>query len=476
MMVILVVVISKSWHEGIKFCDSATTVQCAVSLVKDATVNYWSIYATRIGSYIFQSFYVLIFGVNDSITWVTTCQFLILLGFLYFFLKKYNRKIALYAVALLGCSTLMIKEATVVGGDMMLALCVNVPVIIYWWIKSQGEQRVDWLKWWGIVAGACWVLAFYTKETAVYYLPLMMLFSVQSYRKKYQIGFWMYFWCTLIVMGILTMGYFYFQTGNPFQKIALARENCEYYANLVPHRVLKTWGEVLYRITLEPISFFVHEVSMGILGILGIAYLICSRKKSESFWTWYLIIPLMMWWITPLWLTARLWLPIMVPLAIAAAHVLYDLAHHEETRRDRVVLISAGLISMTISLTFDLSEFANQRKIVFYGAVTLTFILIAVWEKEWWIKRPQKWRHLATMLGIAGMVALFHQTYLNEWQSVLIIGFVFVFIIHESNRLFPSLRQMIIFIILLPFFADHYDRSRWRAGWSEFEEIGKLME
>jgi len=318
-LLVLVLIASIPWHEGIKFCDSATYVLAAKKFVTTQTINYRNIYSNRVTAWLPYAVYIFFFGVSDRITWVTTLEFCFLLCAIYFLLRSYDQMVAFYSVVLLGFSTLMIRESTETMGDMMLALLMNLPVLIYWrYIKN--EDHPKGLKF-GVIAGVCWVLAFYAKESAVYYLILCLCFSVAAWRKKLipDIRFWYSFWLVLFLSGIATAWFFYSLTGDPFHKLMLVNKNITAHAISSFERVWETYGELIYRLTFQPVVFFTYDHSMGLLGLLAVFYLVHSRKSQNGFWRWYLLIPLVVWWVFPqklipyypMWLTHRLWLPLM---------------------------------------------------------------------------------------------------------------------------------------------------------------------
>ena len=428
-VLMLVPIISVPWHEGISGCDSPSYVYSAKKFLETHSINYNDPIETRVIAWIPYAIYIFFFGINKYITWVTTIELCALLCIIYFFLRNQDQVVALYSSAIIGLSTFMIQISAVVRGDTLLTLLVNLPLLVYWrYIKNEISPKASQ---WGIFAGVCWVLAFYTKEVAVYYLIVCLYFSVIAYSKKYSndIKFWSSFWTTLIFAGIFTVGYFYFQTGDPFRKITLANEVVTHY-----DQARNAPGELLYRVTLQPIIFFIQNYTLGLLVLLSLFYLIPFRKSENGFWIGYSIVALSVWWIVPqnispyhpIWLINRLWMPIVVPLSICAGYGMKSFVACRETKSGRWAVILTGISFVIVSYKmFLLNEDAlYKERAVFYSIITL-FILLALYVKE--------------------------------------------------NVIIPNLRKVALVVVLFPFFYQCYDRFSWKDYRSEYDYTVELV-
>lgn len=476
----LVPVIAIPWQEGIEFCDSASYVYHAKQFLTTYSIDYWNLFSTRVMAWLPYSVYIYFFGVNDSITWVATLEFCILLCAIYYSLRNYDQVVALYSVILLGFSTLMIRESTVAMGDMMLTLMVNLPVLIYWrFIKNEAYPKTST---WGLVAGICWVLAFYTKEVAAYYLALCLWFTIIAYRQKLQadLRFWQFFWSVVIIAGLASAGYFYFQTGDAFQKLRRANENIIYTADSLG-QAWRTWDELAYRLTFQPVFFLVYEYTIGLLMLLAVFYHVQNGKSRNEFWRWYLIVPLAIWWIFPLnlnpyypmWLIHRLWLPLMVPLAISAGHGMKIFVIRSESRLARIILAAAGISLIIISYVFfGYEDLRNQKRVLYYSVVAL-FLIIALFERSQ--DKISNGRKVITFIALFLAIFLHESNMFPGWKLMTLFAILVAILIHESNRLLPGLRYLALFIVLLPYFYDHINRIHWNKD-SEYNQVKALVE
>lgn len=91
------------FHDGISLYDSACYTLAAEHFVHGKPIDFSSsIFATRIGTWLPQAAYILGFGLNGSITWVTTTELAFFLITLYWFLRKQDQTIAFMSLILVG--------------------------------------------------------------------------------------------------------------------------------------------------------------------------------------------------------------------------------------------------------------------------------------------------------------------------------------------------------------------------------------
>jgi hypothetical protein len=233
----------------------------------------------------------------------------------------------------------------------------------------------------------------------------------------------------MIAIGMaITSLWFYLAIGEPFHKFRMANNAIAQYSLDTLEKTWKTWEQLtakdlLYRYTLQPFTFFILDYTMGLLGMLSLFFLWHYRKFSNGFWGLYLIIPLVVWWFFPqrldpfypMRLTYRLWLPLMVPLAIAAGHGLKLFVTSQETKWDRVLVILGGSVLLGVSSWFFARDggVPHLERIVFYS-IALGFILLAMFVKE--------------------------------------------------NAILPDLKKVTLVAVLLPFFYSHFNRFEWRGS------------
>lgn len=477
LLLALVVHLSIPWHEGIKFCDSATYVYAAKQFVANQSINHQNIYSSRVMVWLPYAAYIFFFGVNNYITWVATLELCVLLCTVYFLLRNYQQRVAIYSAAFLGFSTLMIREGTETMGDILLTLLINLPVLIYWRYIKNGEYPQAFK--YGIIAGVCWVLAFYTKESAVYYLIVCLCFSALAWHKKlkHDIRFWCWFWLVLLLSAIATLWFYYAQTGDPFHKLMLINKNITAHAASSFHRVWKTHGELLCRLTFQPVVFFTYDHAMGLLGMLAVFYLVHSRKSPDAFWRWYLLVPLAVWWLFPqklvpyypMWLTHRLWLPLMVPLAICAAHGMKVFTARQETKPERILLIVIGISLVIIPwIFFGIQDPPDKKRVVLYGMVVL-FLMAALCAREDEISRLRK---AVTTAVLFFTFLAYASGRFPEWGAAAPFFLLLAFVIHESK----SLRKIALIVVMAPSLYYNIDRFFWTRQKSDFSQVKELIE
>jgi len=311
---------------------------------------------------------------------------------------------------LLAFSVFLIETGSGVNGDVMIVLTPNMPLLLYWRYLKDGNDHNG--KWFGIVAGIFWVLAFFTKESAVYYLAACGYFTWYSFPNGHIIRFWKYFWVTLLGAGVLTLFYFYFQTGDPFRKITLAQETVRYYDGGSPWKIWNTPIEQFYRFSFQPLVFFAENYSFGLLVIFSVFNFSSQKNQDSAFWFRYLLLIAGMWWFFPqswqpfhpMWLIYRLWSPLLVPLAISAAYGMKTILDNKETWIAKIVMIA--MVSLFIGLSF------HHEYVTIYYIITGGFAIVTFWIQE--------------------------------------------------NKIIPNLRKMVLVIALLPFFWEHQEQWRWR--------------
>jgi hypothetical protein len=316
-------------------------------------------YANRIGTTAIYALAMKFLGWEGlQLCNVGTMIFLLLLIVIYKVVSKYNSDIAFYAVALLGFSSVIIAHLHPIDSDITTMLLANAPVLVYfifWKDWQRGIRRSARL--FGLLAGVLFVLAILAKESIIFFLPLFCWWAFCD-RKDEKKVFWVTMFGVVAIGGLGICLWYKVMTGDFFYRLSAVTKNCSWSDS---NYARAPFSLILKRITYHPILFFIEKFNFGVIGLFSLLNL-CRRTTSReaNFFKEYLLFTLGMWWIAPQglpWnpvaLAYRLWLPLLVPLAINAAIMIYDIIKGNLSWHERKVL-SVMVFIFFIALPFCL--------------------------------------------------------------------------------------------------------------------------
>lgn len=338
------------YHDGISLYDSACYTLAANDFVLGRSIEFSrDIFCTRFGVWLPQAAYISLLGLNGNITWVTTAEFVLLLFSTYYFLRKYDQTIAIFTTILLSTVQLLLSQSAIAMGDVMLTACLNLVVLISWRSTVKPQSSKGFIKR-GIIAGSIWIYAFYCKESAVFFLPFLIWLTINSIRRKeHDKVYWKYFWITLFIGGVVTIAVSYLQFDDIFWKIcstesAILTANKDYGT--------ATFAGIFKRWTIWPVEMIAQNFGFGLLTSLALPFLFSRGENQLKFWRAYVIFSLAAWILgsqrltsySPIALIPRLWLPVLLPLSIAAAHTVAKLARRQEKLSD-ILIVSISIVT-----------------------------------------------------------------------------------------------------------------------------------
>lgn len=322
------------------------------------------VFSARFGTWLPYALWIKFFGYGFHLTWITVIQFLILLSVMYFFLRPYNQLVGFISTLIIGCSLTMGNEAGKIGGDIAVTVLLTLSVMLYWQVQKQNSPPFPSLLL-GIGIGSIWFLAFLTKETAVYYIPLFTFFCIKDLRNKKRFLFWGGFIGTVALLGILLCCIWAYYTGDFWYRIHLAEGAV---ALAEEHYDTKTWAGLLSRLSYRPLIFFAENFEFGVLFLFAVIFFVQhNTTPNQRFWKICLIGTTATWWLgtqkisggeySPIGFLPRLWLPVLPPAAIGMAHALVKLYEERNWGKDvrwtafgaSTLLLMAGIFGFAIS-------------------------------------------------------------------------------------------------------------------------------
>lgn len=328
LLLIAVVIFSIPCHPGIGPDDPATIVKYAHQLQTTAHLPIDNTNAShRVGVYGVYALFVDLVKPVKYLTLVTTGIFLAMLVFLYFILRGYNQNIAFFVCASLGLAKVVLQEACVVMGDVITTFATNAPLLIYFSIRFKTNVNNKSIKFYGLFAGLFFIWAFLAKESIAFYLPLVGVLIFHDWKNTSLRKFWIYTTGTFLGLFGLILVWYFLKTGNPFFRFLIVNNSDSDIIPSVP--------ELLMRLTYQPFQMLVENYETGLLALLALIQILRKDLSAqEEFFRQYLVFTLAMWWFSTMslsyWkvvpLVPRLWMPMMIPLAINAACGAYYIA------------------------------------------------------------------------------------------------------------------------------------------------------
>ncbi len=354
LLLVFTVLESLSKYRGVGVSDAGNYIYAAHDLCNGRIPVIQNFYANRIGTTVLFAAGMKFFSLSIlQLTYVSTVVLILLQIFVYRVVSVYNRVIALFAVSLLGLSNIMLTSATSVMSDMPSTLMSNAPVLVYFWFTtrwSNGDLKQTKLP--GLVAGLLFVAALLTKESVVFFLPLLVYLAYRD-RNTEKMVFWRMMAVTIFAGAVIIGAWYAWKTGNPFYRLEAVNSGCSQSDCNYAHA---PWQLILKRISFQPLQFLIEDYGFGLLFFLSVLnFCRKSRSAEVSFFKIYLVFTLGMWWVgpqglpwNPVALAHRLWLPIMVPLAINAAIILYDVVYGKLSPTEKKRLSGMAVIGIVV--------------------------------------------------------------------------------------------------------------------------------
>ncbi|MEX0813372.1 MAG: hypothetical protein WD048_14225 [Chitinophagales bacterium] len=324
-ILLLAFIFTLPWHQGLPLGDDY--IGAAYQFLKGNWDIYNNYYANRIGSFLPYAIGISLLGISEWLNYITTGIYIGLLVMVYLVLKKTDKKVALVATTLLSVSTVMHQNAVVVSSDMTTALTTNALVLIYYYFRFHAKLSKEKETQWGIITAVTFFTALLVKTSVVFYLPVLAWFFFKDYQSGLRNYYWEIFAMGSVFLGLILLVAYWIKTGDAFFRVSqtklLLSANEYNYAS-------SDWKTIINRLTWQPFRFLLENYSFGTLLLLSSLQIFSISKSSsdeQKFFKVLQIGTLGMWWFgsqgltnyNPVALTHRLWLPLLVPMAINSA-------------------------------------------------------------------------------------------------------------------------------------------------------------
>lgn len=377
----LAAILTLPWHNGFAMGDDY--LGPAHQLLK-GNIDLSTCWSNRIGTYLPYALGMKLFGLGTWLTSITTLEYILLLVSVYLVIGKYDKSIAFIAAFLLGVSPLMHQYAGIIMGDMAATFTANLVMLAYFYYTFYVSKKESTSKKWGILIALLVVVSFLVKESVVFYMPVLLgLFWLERKEQDSKI-FFRYFLFTSVISAIVFMAFYGYKTGSPLHRLYILEtgpsENDSNYA-------FASWHTILNRITWQPFQLIVENYSFGCLFFLsGLQLLIPSpNNRPQQFFKWFGLGTLAMWWFgtqgvssyNPLALVHRIWMPLMVPMAINSAFLIHRIMSGSLSASERKKITAATLLFLL--LTYISLWFSHLSYLALPVLAEPQFVSMAIW-------------------------------------------------------------------------------------------------
>lgn len=391
---------SVPFHHGISIFDPANYLKSAHFLLQGRWTVEENFFANRIASCVPYAIGLSVWGVNEYLTFITTIELMALLALMYFVIGKYDKVVAFTAVLLLGTSQLVLKSASVIGSDMMIMLMANAVVLIWFYFRKQNSSSGKAILW-GVLTGVTFGIAFLSKESIAFYVPLLFYFALADYRHPVLKRFWTGAGLTVAFFAAAVLVYYTIKTGDILYRLHIVEAGPS--ASEVNYHQ-SGFREILERCTYQPFQFIGRDLTFSVLFLFSVLHLFMpNRTEEQGAVKKYFLFTIIFWWFgsqsfsswNPVGLVHRIWLPLLVPMAINAAYALRDLMLEpfDANRTEKVkysILIVALILGAWVAFFASFSQFesinrsdselaqllSNTLWLTFLAALTLFFIRV----------------------------------------------------------------------------------------------------
>jgi len=336
--------------------------------------------------------FIKLFGENPFTVslWTLLCS-LITITFLFLFLSKYaSIEIAFTASFLIACNNLQIIYSAALFPDVIVALFAFLVIERVYISRINNTAKIRT----AIEATIFFYIGFLAKEIILIILPFILFLFIADLRKKINIAFWTKFFITLISGGIILNGIYFITTGDiNFIYHCINKNHNEVFAIFSNEELIK-------RFTYQPITFLFQNVGYSILLLFFFSFIIYNVRITypndelprpiipkphliKFFTTYFLVLLATYWWmptsfnhLSPILLFGfeRMWMMLLIPLAIIAAYIIVK-AVEEEGSRKGLLIIS---IIFTLTANAYVSLVVYNRAMMFllfsFGAIAGIFL------------------------------------------------------------------------------------------------------
>ncbi|MBL7777709.1 MAG: hypothetical protein JNK66_05340 [Chitinophagales bacterium] len=358
MLLIAATMFTLPWHQGFLLGDDY--LGAAHQLLNgnwDIHNNFW---ANRVGAYLPYSVGIWLGGFGLWLNFITTAEFVVLLGFVYWVLRKFNLPLAFVVCCFLAFCSLLHQCAAVTQGDILTTFTANATVLLYFLFATGNNEQPKKQKWWGLVTSSCFFYSLLVKESVVFFMPVLLWYFIADVRQKKAKDYWLYFGAgSAVLVGLLMLAY-WIKTGDPLYRLHIVEaQPSSSDSNYAGHNKWLLFS----RLTWQPLKFLIENFSFGCFLFLSLPQLILVKRDSpfeERFFAVFQLLGLSFWWVgsqgfstyNPVALVPRLWLPLVIPMAINSAYFILKLLRQEVPANQKNILAFTVLLLLLASACF----------------------------------------------------------------------------------------------------------------------------
>ena len=252
---------------GIILGDEYVYAKNSIDIANNTFVNTGHHFDNRFGLLLPMSIFVLLFGTHYTVFFLWPYLSLILLLFISKkILKSENQKLSLVTVTLIAINTAFVRLAGDVSVDLVMTFFLSAAFFITWHTRQQRMSSTIG----GIIVGLSLFLAVATKMTAIFCFPFFGLVFINDILKKQFFQFWKpVIFISLFCFLIYFLAY-HLMTGDVFYRFQ-GLESSHGSGKIVPWNYRnRPWTDILQRLTLHPVAFFLYAPGYGVLMILSV--------------------------------------------------------------------------------------------------------------------------------------------------------------------------------------------------------------
>ena len=354
-------------HHFISVFDSGDYLRCAVQL----NAGIWNLkndfYAARLAAFIPYAAGIALFGYGEWLTYITLAELLLLLLLVYALLSPYSKPVAIIAVVILSTSQAVLRSSTVVMGDILVTLTSNTVILLYLFFFLKENKTLSSAGKMGVLAAITFIISFWTKESVIFYVPLMIYMGISDRKDIFLKEFWKYAFSGVFLMGIITLIVYAVKTGNPLFRIFFLEHQAA--TTDIDYDAASRYA-IFLRCTVQPFQFLMLDYTYGALFLLSVLHVAQPVKSPvQGKLKAYFILTLAAWWLgsqslftwNPMALTHRLWLPLIVPLAInGASGACYFIQNQAYSKKEKLIYtltVISFLVAAYISLYVSKADY-----------------------------------------------------------------------------------------------------------------------
>jgi hypothetical protein len=272
---------------------------------------------------------------------------------------------AIIASMLLALNITQITYACALFPDVILSMIMFTVALIF-------HLRHDQHPWLAILAASMLIFGFFVKQLIVVMTPMILYWLVIDLIKRKNLRFQIIFFATLAIAIISIISVIYKHTGNWFFLVdSVENQHNRVFADL-------DTTSLIQRLTWQPLVFLFNLPGFWPLIVLSVPSIVQKTANTLILMVRnFLIYLLVIFWIgstsllnySPLLLLDRMWLPLLIPLCLLAAHTTCQFSF-ERNKIIGTLIYAAFILSATMAMING-----NEGEAVFYILIPTLLLL-----------------------------------------------------------------------------------------------------